>query len=545
MKRLYNSMIDVLLHPASHAKLILTIVMVVLIPLTYLLVYMTGGIKFVYSHTMYIPIVVLAIIYGIKGGLVAAIIGGLLLGPFMVIDVTTGEIQDFFNWFYRLLIFMVIAGTVGLFAQRLRNQSDSIRKMALQNPETKLPFFTPINPNLSDKDFLNQYRKEVYVINVLNGSQIIELLGKDFYNQLLVDMVDKICTKFDDQASLFQIDTVRFAVLVEKTYKNDFPEELMKFFDSAFTIGEIPIHISIVLGISSSDESIFRRVEEAILATNTAKENHIQVAKFNPDSLPSTTDLAIVGAFKDALENGELYAVYQPVHDIQTNKVVNLESLIRWNHKEYGPLLPAQFIHLIENTQLINYLSEFVIVEAFKMLKKLDDEVSVSINLSANNFYSRFFINKIFDYLNTHDVDKTRMIFEITESILMEHPKKSVEIMKKFKTRGIRFAIDDFGTGYSSLAYINLFPIDYLKIDRFFIQRIDEENVYKIIKSTIELAHELNFEVVAEGVEKLSDTEILKKLNCDFIQGYSKSVPLKEKEILEYIKNNVIEKTSE
>ncbi len=544
MKNFNQKFIEILIHPARYAKMIITRIMIALIPLTYLLVHLTGGIKFVYSHTMYIPIVVLAIIYGVRGGLFAAIIGGLLLGPLMAIDVQTGESQELMNWIYRMLIFVVIGGTVGFFASRIRHQAESITKMALTNSETKIPIFTMINQSLSSEEFLNRYQDETYVFSIVNGSDIIELLGKDFYNNLIITVMDKLVIHFNQQISLYQIDTTRFVVLVEHSFEGDFKEQLMRFFDDAFTVDEIPIHLSIVVGISASGKSIFSKIEEAILATNIAKSSHVQVSVFDQSILPSKTDISIVGAFKKALDDGEMYLVYQPVHHINTNKVEGLEALIRWNHPEHGLLMPARFIHLIENTQLINYLSEFVIRQAFTMLKKLDKDVIISVNLSANNFYSRFFINKIFGIIEQEKADSSRMVFEITESILMEHPKKSVEIMDKFKAKGIKFAIDDFGTGYSSLAYVNLFPVDYLKIDRYFIKQMHEQSIHKIIKSTIELAHELGFYVIAEGVEKDSDIGVLKSLSCDYIQGFTKSVPLKEREILLYIKENELSKSS-
>jgi len=530
MKRLTDQCLDVLIHPAKNAKIILTILMVLLIPLTYLLVYVTGGIKFVYSHTMYLPIVVLAIMYGPIGGIIAALFGGILLGPFMPISVDTGEAQDFANWFYRLVAFLVIGGVVGIFTKRIKTQTESIKQLALVNPETEIPIFTSINQTFSKEEYKERYQKDLYVFQITNGAQIIELLGKRVYNNLLKNVATTIDEEFMKEIDLFQVDTSRFIVLVKKTYQGDFSDDLLKFFDSAFTIDSIPIHLAIVLGISNSNQSVFTKVDEAMLAINEAKKNHLQVYKYTMDITPSTFDVSIVGSFKDALERGELYLVYHPIHSIKDNKVVSVESLIRWDHKDYGLLTPEKFIPLIEHTQLINHLSKFVIEEAFKMVEKLPDEVAISVNLSSRNFYSRFFVKNVFELIENYKESSNRMIFEITESVLMEHPRKSVEIMHQFREKNIRFAIDDFGTGYSSLAYINLFPIDHIKIDRFFVQKMEEENVYKIIKSTIGLAHELDLSVVAEGVE-----EKLTSLSCDLIQGFINTKPLKEKDLLDYI----------
>ena len=186
MKRLTDQCLDVLIHPAKNAKIILTILMVLLIPLTYLLVYVTGGIKFVYSHTMYLPIVVLAIMYGPIGGIIAALFGGILLGPFMPISVDTGEAQDFANWFYRLVAFLVIGGVVGIFTKRIKTQTESIKQLALVNPETEIPIFTSINQTFSKEEYKERYQKDLYVFQITNGAQIIELLGKRVYNLSLI-----------------------------------------------------------------------------------------------------------------------------------------------------------------------------------------------------------------------------------------------------------------------------------------------------------------------------------------------------------------------
>ena len=542
MRKFFDEALEVLIHPASHAKIVLTAIMVLMIPSTYLLVYLTGGIKFVYSHTMYVPIVVLAILYGAKGGLLAALIGGLLLGPLMPIDVVSGEDQVLINWLYRLLVFLVIGGVVGTFASWIRKQTESIRQLALINPETEIPIFTSINQAFTDEEYMDRYHKDLYVFQVTNGAQIIELLGKKVYNDLIIIVCRELGLHFEHNIDLFQMDTSRFIVLVKKTYKGDFSDALLKFFDSAFTIDNIPIHLAIVLGISKSSKSIFTKVDEAVLAITNAKKNHVQVFQYSSSIRPSTLDVSIVGSFKDALEKGQLYLVYHPIHDVKTKRVVSVESLIRWQHPKHGLLMPSAFISLIENTQLINHLSSFVLEKAFQMLDKLDKDLAISINLSARNFYSRFFVKNVHEIIDKYEHLANRMIFEITESVLMEHPRKSIEIMNNFRKRGIRFAIDDFGTGYSSLAYINLFPIDHIKIDRFFVGKMEEENVYKIIKSTVSLAHELDLTVVAEGVETKKHQRQLASLSCDMLQGFVYTQPLNEEDLILYLEKQ--EKTS-
>jgi EAL domain-containing protein (putative c-di-GMP-specific phosphodiesterase class I)/thiamine transporter ThiT len=542
MRKFFDEALEVLIHPASHAKIVLTVIMILMIPSTYLLVYLTGGIKFVYSHTMYVPIVVLAILYGAKGGLLAALIGGILLGPLMPIDVVSGEDQVLINWLYRLLIFLVIGGVVGTFASWIRKQTESIRQLALINPETEIPIFTSINQTFTDEEYIERYHKNLYVFQITNDGQVIELLGKKIYNDLIIIVSKELNKHFEQNIDLFQIDTSRFIVLVKKTYKDDFSDALLKFFDSAFTIDNIPIHLAVVVGISASSKSVFTKVDEAVLAINHAKKNHLQVFQYSKAIRPTTFDVSIVGSFKNALEEGQLFLVYHPIHEVKTKRVVSVESLIRWQHPKHGLLTPDAFISLIENTQLINHLSGFVLENAFQTMEKLDQDIAISINLSARNFYSRFFIKNAHEIIDKYEELADRMIFEITESVLMEHPRKSIEIMNNFRNRGIRFAIDDFGTGYSSLAYINLFPIDHIKIDRFFIGKMEEETVYKIIQSTVGLAHELNLTVVAEGVETKKSQTQLASLSCDLLQGFVYTKPLNEEDLIVYLEKQ--EKTS-
>ncbi len=242
----------------------------------------------------------------------------------------------------------------------------------------------------------------------------------------------------------------------------------------------------------------------------------------------------------NALNNNEFILYFQPQIDINTMSIYGMEALIRWKHKEYGLLAPSYFIDFIEENEMINEVGRLVIYEACKKLKKCSelgyDNLTVSVNISEKQLEDENFLKYAFDTLSEAEVDPERFIVEITERILVKPSDRILHTLSLLRARGVKIYIDDFGTEYSSLNYLYCLPVDGIKIDKSFIDRITKSKKDKIItRSIIKLAHELDLEVVAEGVEEQEQLKCLKSMACNKIQGFIFAKPLEGNEFINFL----------
>jgi EAL domain-containing protein (putative c-di-GMP-specific phosphodiesterase class I) len=232
---------------------------------------------------------------------------------------------------------------------------------------------------------------------------------------------------------------------------------------------------------------------------------------------------------RQAIERDELVLFYQPKIDFKTGALTGAEALVRWEHPEEGVIAPNVFIPLAEESGLINKLSDWVLEEGARQLKRWIDrghDLTLALNLSVKDLMAEDLHSQLKSLMQRNQLPKDVLEIEITESTLMSHPELMSTELVKIKDLGISVAIDDFGSGYSSLNYLKRLPVDVLKIDRAFIQDIETDpSDSAIVAGIIALAETLNMETVAEGVENEGQRSILKKLGCNSFQGYLVAKP--------------------
>ena len=280
-------------------------------------------------------------------------------------------------------------------------------------------------------------------------------------------------------------------------------------------------------------ETLVKNADAAMYKAKEKGKNRFEFfkPKMNKDILERVTNEN--NLFK-AIEKEEFMLLYQPQIELETNKIIGFEALIRWNSPDKGVLAPYKFIPIAEETNLIIPLGEWIIEQTCIQNKKWHDKgykLTSAVNISAKQFLSSNLSRTIKKSLSKTGLDPKYLELELTETILMDNIKKTVEILQDLKKMGIKVSIDDFGTGYSSLSYLKKFPIDTLKIDQSFISPIsnvsisDETTIANIV---IDLGHKLGLKVIAEGVETQDQIEFLKEYACDKIQGYIISEPVNE-----------------
>ncbi|CAB3778949.1 hypothetical protein LMG28688_00645 [Paraburkholderia caffeinitolerans] len=319
-----------------------------------------------------------------------------------------------------------------------------------------------------------------------------------------------------------------------------------------YSFRDQPVHLAASIGIAFYPEqhadcggsnesdmqpdspSLIRRADQALQQAKGAGGNTLMlhVADHDPTD---TQRLKLESDLHDGVRNGEFSLAFQPITSSVTRGVVGVEALMRWQHPLHGHVAPSTFIPLAESVGLINYLGNWVLKAACMQLTQWDEQgfalQYVAVNVSPQQFRNPRFKESVEEALRLTGIDPRRLVFEITESVLMHDPQHAVALLEELTALGIRFAVDDFGTGYSSLAYLQRFPLSKLKIDRsFVVNLLTSRNDQAIVNAVVGLARTLELELVAEGVETEAQRELLTKMGCDHIQGWlvCKALPSEE-----------------
>jgi len=320
-------------------------------------------------------------------------------------------------------------------------------------------------------------------------------------------------------------DAVRVAERIHEELSQPF--ELDK--NSAFASASIGIALS-----SSGYDRPEDILRDADTAMYRAKENgKARYEMFDTGMhAKAVSRLQLEHDLRHAVEEKEFAVYYQPIIALQTGRLAGFEALVRWNHPRRGLISPADFIPVAEETGMIMAIGKFVLEEACRKIKKWQiaspshRALSLSVNLSARQVAQPDLIDQIKSALEESSLSPHHLKLEITESVVMGNPEAATMMFKQLRALGVQLSIDDFGTGYSSLSYLHRFPLNYLKIDRSFVDRMTTDGDDAIVRTIATLARNLGMEVIAEGIETDEQYQQLKELGCEYGQGYLFSRPL-------------------
>ena len=280
-------------------------------------------------------------------------------------------------------------------------------------------------------------------------------------------------------------------------------------------------------------------LQRAQIALEDAGDSRTGVAVYRPGRDDQyRRRLTLITDLRGAIESDTLTLAYQPLVTMATRSVRALEALVRWTHPQLGPVSPGEFVPLAESTGGSRRLTDWVLAAAIRQLGKWHQhglEVQLAVNLSASDVLDPGLGDQILGLLKRHAVHPTSLLLEITESAVMRDPQGAARNMQLLRVAGVRFAIDDFGTGHSSLSQLSLLPVDELKIDRSLVTQAVGGAV-TIVTSTIELGHSMGLKVVAEGVEDAAAWSLLRRLGCDYAQGYLISPPLPAAQVAPFVR---------
>ncbi|MGJ8664376.1 MAG: putative bifunctional diguanylate cyclase/phosphodiesterase, partial [Marinicella sp.] len=285
-----------------------------------------------------------------------------------------------------------------------------------------------------------------------------------------------------------------------------------------------------------SQSTLLQRADTALYEAKFKGRNRIQVFDTGIESRVKRNH-RLENDLRLAIQNKEIFILYQPIVNASDETIVGSEILLRWRHPVEGIVMPTDFIPIAERGQLILEIGYWTIEQACKQIIKWNEQADnpffLSVNLSVIQIRDKYFLKKVTELIHKYQVPSNFLEFEVTESILLSESKRSIEIIKQLKLLGIKLSIDDFGTGYSSFDYIRKLPLDKIKIDKSFIKDIPEDaSSTAIVKTILAMADEMQLEVVAEGVESLGQIEFLRENNCKYFQGFYYSKPKTEEQLL-------------
>ena len=379
----------------------------------------------------------------------------------------------------------------------------------------------------------------VLFIDLDRFKEINDTLGHSYGDELLRQVALRLGEVVRRGDTLARLGGDEFAVLLpsvpDREQAEVVAERLRDALHRSFSAADATLDVEASIGVAMSP--LHGTTPEALLANAdiamySAKERKAGAVFFDPaDRVNTPTRLTVLGDLRRALEaEDQLTLHFQPKYALDDDRLIGVEALLRWNHPERGKVPPGEFIELAEGTGIIIKLTERVLRDALAQARRwVDDghEVPIAVNLSTRCLLDPSFPALVEQLLAEHDVPPSLLRLEITESAVMGDPARATEALRRLHDYGVSLSIDDFGTGYTSMAYLRRLPVDELKVDRSFVMRMTEnEHDAVLVRTAIDLGHNLGLTVVAEGVELAAHVTALRALDCDVVQGYHYARPM-------------------
>lgn len=515
-----------------------------LVVAVYALVWFTGGIKYVYSHTMYLVIISAALLLGARGGVAFALLGGIALGPLMPIDVVTGERQEAVNWLYRLFYFLLVGFLVGGFSELTRKHLSQMKWQLEHNPVTSLPNRNSLWQDLEEPSPLS---RRLYLVFVANLPELELRLGPEVREEVISTLESRMRLALGYTSRYYHVRANHIALLVHDSLEDGFAsvlKELARVTNEPVMYQGIPLIPSCVTGSADIDGQVanvqeyLRKTEVCVAQARSRGIGHLHYSSGLEEM--SRRNVEVLGLLKVAMDSEALHLQYQPKYSLLDRRITGIEALLRWHDEHRGPIGPASFIPVAENSQLIRPLTLWVIRRALQDLQQLRQEnlglSQVAINISASNLLDPHFIRDLVHVMKETNAEPSSIELEVTETGIMRDFEFCCRQISSLRSLGFKIALDDFGTGYSSLQYLDRIPFTSVKLDQAFIRELRQHDSKQIIvNAAIRITHDLGAHAVAEGIEDKETEALLSDMNCDAGQGFYFSRPLTMDRLREFV----------
>lgn len=506
-------------------------------------VHFTGGTGYAYPYVILLPVLLSAVWFGLAGAVMSAIMAGLLLGPWMPLDVATDTYQSTKNWLARIAFFLLIGVfSAGLF-QSLR-QANQRRLQALEiDPRTGLrtqaALIQDLERLLKNPSQGKSSPSAILLVRMQDLWEILQSMGAETAEKMVNDLARRISQNITKPHKLYRFSKSELAILVSVASQEEISrqEEVGFIFEVAQKVGEeetivkgIPLRVQIVAGsylIGENDQSAEIVINRARTGLSVAIENNVSYRRYDPMFDQKTAErVQLIARVRDGMANHEFQLFYQPKICLRTGQHVGSEALLRWFNHEKKMVMPGLFMPKVESTTLIDPVTRFVIARACENIRS-QSLMPVSVNFAVKNLMNSALINDLGRLVSSYGVDPEFLEIEITEGALICDPEQARDAIGRLRDQGFKVSLDDFGTGYSSFQYLVHLPLSGLKIDRAFVNNLEASSKARtIMESMIYMAKALNFEVTVEGIETEQQGKIVTDLGADLAQGFYYSRPL-------------------
>jgi diguanylate cyclase (GGDEF)-like protein len=478
---------------------------------------------------------------------------------------TVNVYHEWFQWAGLaglLPLFALIGGRISRLRERLRTSNEelrtalsAVRQMATHDHLTGLP-----NRVLFNEELLRALARAerhdrpvtLFFMDLDRFKNINDTLGHQFGDRVLQEAARRLTGCVREGDIIARLGGDEFVLLVEElgdpAALAEIARKLLAAVADLGTIDGMELNVSLSIGICvypSDGRDAKALLAGADVAMYRAKEQGRNRFCFYSAELRSHTPekLALEAGLRHGLERREFRVHYQPKVDMASGEITGVEALLRWQHPDKGLLLPEKFIHIAEETGLIIPIGLWTLREVCERARAWMEaglpRLPIAVNLSANQFSQEQLVPQLAEILKSTGMDPEILELEITESMVMRDPETAVKLMHNLRSMGVRLTIDDFGTGYSSLGYLKRFPINSLKVDRTFVRDLPHSaDDIAITRAVIAMAHSLQMNVIAEGVELKEQLDVLRSEGCDEFQGYLCRPPLAEDELLRFVRQN-------
>lgn len=450
------------------------------------------------------------------------------------------------NWHFNalnlglLLVFVMILGRNLVIIRKNRSLMLKYRELAYEDSLTGLSNRSCFKIDLEKAiDKAEKYNKQlsVLLLDLDRFKMINDTLGHLVGDQLLKETAIQLRDSLHSYCGIYRLGGDEFVVLLEEASIEKAEEaanEIIEVFRNSFTINHHEINITPSVGISLYPESgkdsdaLFKAADAAMYLAKGKGRNNYQFYNSELNQV-LTRKLLLENELRKAIKRNEFELFYQPKFDLQSRRLIGMEALLRWNNKKLGSISPAEFIPVAEDTGLIVSIGEWVLKNACIQNKKWQERgfeaLCLSVNVSVQQFKHSNIVKTVENVLLETDLNPKYLELEITESI-MQNVEESKKVLTDLRGLGLKISLDDFGTGYSSLHVLKNLPINTLKIDKTFIHDIKVENDQSMVKGIIDIASNLDLEIIAEGIEHEYQLGVLAAYDCHYGQGYLFSKPV-------------------
>ncbi|MDN3518184.1 GGDEF domain-containing phosphodiesterase [Aquisalimonas lutea] len=505
------------------------------------LVVRDGGTPSAYAHFAYAPVALAAFRFRGLGGFVTGLLGGAAVGPVaeLVVSGTMLTVPaQYVSWSVRASWMAVIGVTLGHLFEHARRQAGILDWYRFTDRGTELPNLVGVRRQLALRlEEAPGVERIVVVVKITNYDHLLATFGYEGSDQVVRGLGQQLRVKLPAEAIVGRTGNDELVVVEPvgpEIATTQLPPVLRELTGSSLYGGHIHAYVETALGVmrmrADAVDSEAPFVQAAVAAAR-AHEEGAGVAYYEEEREQVRRDgIHLLSELPGALEREEIVLVYQPKLCLQTGRFVGVEALARWQHPVRGWLAPGAFIPLVEQTGMIGALTAHVLERAIRQTRLWHDQglaVSVSVNISTRNLTSGSLLQHITDLLEETGLAPEALELEITETALMDVYRAHLDQLARLREQGVRVAIDDFGTGYASLAYVRDLPLDTLKLDKSFIRSAPEQRRERqILRRMIDMAKDLDLQVVGEGVEDAETLALLMELGVDQAQGYHMAYPL-------------------